>query len=75
MVELCLSNISVRLAQDLVGLSKLAVLALQRLSPLGDIGGNASSLALVDFGPPDSIKQCVRRATNLGGNRPASCPA
>jgi hypothetical protein len=45
-----------RLAQGLVGLPEFAVLALQRLHLLGNIGGKASPLAAVDLGLLDPIQ-------------------
>ena len=49
-VELRLGKIRAGLAQDLVGLAKLPVLALQRLHPLALVGRRASSTALVALG-------------------------
>ncbi len=68
-------KICARLAQDLVGLPELAVLALQRLQLLGNICGNAGALAAVDFGLLDPVKQRVCRAADLGRNRLACRPA
>jgi hypothetical protein len=58
--QLRLGEMRRRLAQDLVGLSQLADLALQRLHPLGYLGRHANRHAGVDFGLLDPLVQ--RRA-------------
>lgn len=50
-VELCLSKIRRRLAQDLVGLRQLANLTLQGLHPLALVAGHAKSLPRLALGP------------------------
>lgn len=56
------------------GLSQFAVLALRSLQFLGDIDGNAGTLAAVNFGLFHPGKQRVRRAADFGGNRLAGLP-
>src|SRR5690606_41274035 len=48
-VELRLSKICRRLAQNLIGLTQLADLAFQRLELVGDLGRNTGTLAAVDL--------------------------
>ena len=64
-----------RLAQDLVGLSKLAVLALQRLQLRRHVGRHAGPLAAVDLGLLHPLVQRLRRAADLGRDRRDRRPA
>ena len=57
------------LRRILVRLSKLSVLALQRLQLLGHIGRNASPLAAIDVRLLHPIQKRLRRAADLGRNR------
>ena len=50
-------------------LLELVVLALHGLQPLGNIRGSAGALAAVDNGLLPPVKERVRGATDLGGNR------
>ena len=54
------------LAQNLAGLTKLAVLPLQSLHLRGDNARQSGALASIDFRLPDSIIKRMRRAANLG---------
>ncbi len=67
-------KISRRLAQDLVGLAKLPVLALQRLQLLRHVAWHAGAFAGVDLGLLDPLVQRLCRAANLARNRKDSCP-
>ena len=58
-----------RLAQDLVGLAQLTVLALQRLDPLAFVRGRPGPQALVALGLPDPVAQRLARAADLGRDR------
>jgi hypothetical protein len=69
------SQNSRRLAQDLVGLPKLAVLALQCLQLLRDIRRHASTLAAVDLKLLDPLVQRLRRAADLPRDGHDRCPA
>src|SRR6185436_7912833 len=73
-VELRLGKISRRLAQDLVGLPELPVLALQRLQAIDHIGRSTRSLAAVDLSLLDPLIERLWRAADLGGNRYDRCP-
>ncbi len=68
-VEFCLGEISRRLAQYLVGLTKLAVLPLQSLHLLGHIVRQACSLTAIDLGLLHPFVQRGRRAADLGRDR------
>src|SRR3954451_19051665 len=74
-VELRLGKIRARLAQDLVGLTQLAVLALQRLQLLGYFGRNAGTLAAVDRRLLHPLVQRLRRTADLLRNRHNRRPA
>ena len=74
-VELRLSKIRAGLAQDLVGLPQLAVLALQRTQLLRNVGGHAGALAAVNLGFLCPIVQRLRGTADLGRNRLHRCPA
>ena len=68
-------KIRARLTKDLIRLTQLAVLPLQRLHLLGHIGRNARALAAVDLGLLDPLVQGLGRATDLRGNRQDRLPA
>jgi hypothetical protein len=68
-VELCLGKIRRRLAQDLLGLAQLTVLGLKRLQAFAFVGGEAGALAGVTFGLLHPVRQRLRRATDLAGDR------
>src|SRR5690606_1683458 len=74
-VELRLGKIRARLAQDLVGLSKLAVLALQGLEFRRHIRGNSGANATVALRLLHPLMQRLRRAADLGGDRRDRRPA
>jgi len=63
------------LAQDLVGLAKLAVLALQCLQTVGQLGRNAGTLAAVYLGLLHPLQQRVPRAADHGRYGCDRCPA
>ena len=63
------------LPQDLVGLLQLPVLAFQRLQLLGHLGGDAAAIPAINLGFLDPLVQCLRRATDLRGNRQDRRPA
>lgn len=50
-------------------------LTFQHLQLLGNVGGNPSPLAAVDFGLLHPVKQRMRRAADLGRYRCHRCPA
>jgi hypothetical protein len=62
-------KISACLAQDLVGLPKLAVLLLEGLQLFGHVGRNAGPLPAIDLGLLDLVMQRLRCAADLGHNR------
>ena len=74
-VELRLGKISARLAQDLVGLPKLAVLAFQSLQLCRHIRGNTGAHTTVALGLLHPLMQRLRRAADLGGDRRDRRPA
>src|SRR3546814_408499 len=74
-VELRLSKICRRLAQNLVGLPQLSDLALERLHLVGNLGRDTRPLAAVDFSLLYPLMQRRRRAANLLGNRYHRRPA
>ena len=63
-----------RLAQDLVGLAQLAVLALQRLDPLALVRGRPGAQALVALGLPHPVAQRLARAADLRPRSSGSPP-
>ena len=65
-VELRLRKIRGCLAQDLVGLLELAVLAFKRLQAFAFVGGETGALASVTFGLADPVGERLRRAADLG---------
>src|SRR5580698_7810896 len=65
-------KIRARLAQDLVGLPKLAVLAFQSLQLCRHIRGNTSAHTTVPLGLLHPLMQRLRRAADLGGDRRVS---
>src|SRR6476659_9467852 len=74
-VELRRRKISACLAQDLVGLPKLAVLPLKGLQLVGHVGRNAGSPPAIDLGLLDPVMQRLWRAADLGCNRCHRRPA
>src|SRR5690606_23336233 len=74
-VELRLSKICRRLAQNLIGLTQLADLAFQRLELVGDLGRNTGTLAAVDLRLLHPLKQRLRHAADLLRNRNHRRPA
>ncbi len=68
-VELRLGKIRAGLAKDLVGLAKLAGLALQCLDPLTFLGRRAIPDALVALGLPNPVVKGLRRAADLRRDR------
>lgn len=70
-----LGEICARLAQDLVGLPKLAILTLWNLQLFCYIAGNPGPLAVVDLGLIHPIKPRMRRAADLCRYRLARRPA
>src|SRR5271169_4241498 len=74
-VELRLGKIRARLAQDLVGLPKLAVLAFQSLQLCRHIRGNTGAHTTVALGLLHPLMQRLRRAADLGGDRRDRHPA
>src|SRR5829696_7884703 len=74
-VELRQGKIRARLAQDLVGLTQLAVLALQRLQLLGDFDRHAGTLAAVDLRLLHPLVQRLRRTADLLRDRHNRRPA
>src|SRR3954454_12159128 len=68
-VEVRHRKIRGRLAQDLVGLAQLAVLALQRSDAFLLGRGRAGAPALIALGLANPAAQGLRRAADLGGNR------
>lgn len=70
-----LSEICGGFAKDLVGLTQLPVLSLQRLELLGHIRRHAGTLATVDLGLLHPVVQGVRRTADLLGNRNNGSPA
>lgn len=67
-VALRLGKIRGGLAQDLIGLLQLAVLALQGLDPLAFSSGRAFTTPLITFGLTDPATQRLRCSADLGGN-------
>src|ERR1700733_535052 len=68
-------KIRARLAQDLVGLPKLAVLAFQSLQLCRHIRGNTRAHTTVALGLLHPLMQRLRRAADLGGDRRDRSPA
>src|SRR5271156_6596054 len=68
-------KIRARLAQDLVGLPKLAVLAFQSLQLCRHIRGNTGAHTTVALGLLHPLMQRLRRAADLGGDRRDRRPA
>src|SRR5690606_22470040 len=68
-VELRLGEIRRCLAQDLVGLTQLAHLALERLHPRPLVRRQARAQPLVTLGPTHPVAQRLGRAPDLPGNR------
>jgi hypothetical protein len=68
-VELHLYELCRRLPEDLVRLEKVAVLALQSLEPFALLSASPGPLASVSLGLRDSTTHCLRRASDLAGNR------
>lgn len=64
-IELRHREIGRGIAQNLVGLAKLAVVQLKSLHPLGYIARQACSLAAIDFGLLDPSMQVGWRAADL----------
>src|SRR6476469_3197653 len=73
-VELRLGKIRQRLAQDLVGLAQLAVLAFKGLDPGAVLRRGAAAKALVTFGLPHPAAKRLAGASDLTGNRVNRCP-
>src|SRR5271154_2916162 len=67
-------KISASLAQDLVGLTQLAVLPLQRLELGGHVRGQARLAPAVSLGLANPLMQRLRSAADLAGNRDQRCP-
>ena len=67
-------KISASLAQDLVGLTELAVLPLQRLELGGHVRGQARLAPAVSLGLANPLMQRLRSAADLAGNRDQRCP-
>jgi hypothetical protein len=68
-------KIRARLAQDLVGLPKLAGLAFQSLQLCRHIRGNTGAHTTVALGLLHPLMQRLRRAADLGGDRRDRRPA
>jgi hypothetical protein len=68
-VELRLGKIRGCLAQNLVGLAQLAVLALQRLDPVAIMRRGTGPQPLVALGPAHPAAQRLPRAAYLARNR------
>ena len=68
-------KIRARLAQDLVGLPKLTVLAFQSLQLCRHIRGNTGAHTAVALGPLHPLMQRLRCAADLGGDRRDRSPA
>jgi len=67
--QLRLGKIRARLAQNLVGLSQLTNLALQRPHPLSHLGRHTGAFASVDLRLLHPLVQRLRRAADLGCDR------
>ena len=74
-VELRLGEICAGLAQDLVGLAQLAVLALQGVQLGGHVGGDAGAVAAVGLRLLDPLVQRLRRTADPGRDREDRLPA
>src|ERR1700733_7303235 len=74
-VELRLGKIRARLAQDLVGLPKLAVLAFQSLQLCRHIRGNTGARTTVALSLLHPLMQRMPRTADLGGDRRDRRPA
>jgi hypothetical protein len=59
------SKICRRLAEDLVRLAQLAVLAFQRLHSVGHLARDADAPTTVDLGLLDPLEERLRRAADL----------
>src|SRR5919205_3994335 len=73
-VELRLGKIRRRLAQDLVGLTQLAHLALQRADPLTLVRARTGALSSVALHLAHPGPQRLRRAADLARDRTDRCP-
>ncbi len=74
-MELRLGRTGARLAQDLVGLPKLPVLALQRLHLRSHVLRHAGTPAGIDLGLLHPLVQRRARAADLCRDRNDRCPA
>ena len=63
-----MADYGLALAQDLIGLLQLSVLALQGLQLLGHLSCDAGAITAIDLGLLDPLVQRLRRATDLRGN-------
>jgi len=68
-VELRLGKICRCLAQDLVGLTQLAVLALQGLDPIAVLGRGTGPQPLITRGPAHPAAERLARAADLACDR------
>src|SRR3984885_6549731 len=67
-------KISASLTQDLVGLTQLAVLPLQRLELGGHVRGQARLAPAVALSPANPLMQSLCSAADLARNRDQRCP-